>query len=83
MPHRRTDGGEVVSLERRLAALYLKKILSTHYSYKLSRPQGHSTAGRIRQIEKSSSLIGNRNNDLQACSTTIVFLEVIHRLVFI
>jgi hypothetical protein len=31
---------------------------------RLSRPQGHSAAGRIRQIEKSNGLIGNRTLDL-------------------
>jgi hypothetical protein len=32
------------------------------------RPQGHSEAGRIRLIEKSNDLIGNRTCDLPACS---------------
>jgi hypothetical protein len=31
-------------------------------------PQGHSAAGRIRSVEKSSELIGNRTCDLLACS---------------
>jgi hypothetical protein len=35
----------------------------------LSQPQGHSAAGNIRSIEKSSELIGNRTRDLPACST--------------
>jgi hypothetical protein len=35
---------------------------------RLSRPQGQSAAGRIRSIEKSSDLIGNRTGDLRACS---------------
>jgi hypothetical protein len=30
---------------------------------------GHSAAGRIRLIEKSSGFIGNRTRDLHACST--------------
>jgi hypothetical protein len=34
----------------------------------LSRPQGHSAAGRIRSIEKSNYLIGNRTRDLPAYS---------------
>jgi hypothetical protein len=29
---------------------------------------GHSAAGRIRSIEKSNYLIGNRTRDLPACS---------------
>jgi hypothetical protein len=35
---------------------------------KLSRPQGHIAAGRIRSTEKSSDLNGNRTRDLPACS---------------
>jgi hypothetical protein len=35
---------------------------------RLSRPQGHSEAGRTRWIEKSNDLIGNRTRDLPACS---------------
>jgi hypothetical protein len=35
---------------------------------RLSRPQGHSAAGRIRSIEKSSDLIGNRTHNLPACN---------------
>jgi hypothetical protein len=34
----------------------------------LSQPQGHSVAGWIRSIEKSSDLNGNRTRDLLACS---------------
>jgi hypothetical protein len=31
-------------------------------------PQGHNAAGRIRSIEKSNDLIGNRTRNLPACS---------------
>jgi hypothetical protein len=31
-------------------------------------PQGHGAAGRVRSIEKSSDLIGNRTRDIPACS---------------
>jgi hypothetical protein len=34
----------------------------------LSRTQDHSAAGKIRSIEKFSDLVGNRTNDLPACS---------------
>jgi hypothetical protein len=34
----------------------------------LSPPQGHSAAGRIRSIEKSNDLIGNRTRELPACN---------------
>jgi hypothetical protein len=36
---------------------------------RLSRPQGHRAAGKIRSIEKSNELIGNRIRDLPACSS--------------
>jgi hypothetical protein len=31
-------------------------------------PQGHSAAGRIRSIEKSNNIFGNRTHDLLTCS---------------
>jgi hypothetical protein len=43
------------------------KIPGTHFCQRLSRPQGHSVAGRIRSIEKSSDLIETRTRDLPAC----------------
>jgi hypothetical protein len=55
LPHfldnRLTDGGEVVSLTRR-PHFTLRKIPGTHCYQRLSRPDGHSAAGRIRSIEK-------------------------------
>jgi hypothetical protein len=45
-----------------------KKIPGTHFCYKLSQPHVHSVTGRIRSIEKSNDLIGNRTWDLPACS---------------
>jgi hypothetical protein len=36
---------------------------------RLSRPQGPSSAGRIRLVELPNDLIGNRSRDLTACST--------------
>jgi hypothetical protein len=33
-----------------------RKIPGTHFCWRLSRPQGHSTAGRIRSIEKKKSI---------------------------
>jgi hypothetical protein len=47
--------------------LPLWKIPSTHFCYRLSSPQGHSAAGRIRSIEKTH-LIGTRTRYLPACS---------------
>jgi hypothetical protein len=51
--NRLTDGGEVVSLTRRPAALY---------------PQGHSAAGRIRLTENFTDFVGNRICDFPDCS---------------
>jgi hypothetical protein len=57
----------------RLSALYAGrslppgKIPDTRLCQRLSLPQGHNTAGRIRSIEKSSDLIGNRIRYLHAC----------------
>jgi hypothetical protein len=61
------DGGEVVRLTRR-PPFTPRKIRGTHFCYMVSRPQGHSAAGRITSIEKSDDLIGSRNRDLPACS---------------
>jgi hypothetical protein len=71
LPHflesRLTDSRADVSLT--LLPLFTpRKIPGTHFCQRLSRPQGHSAAGRIRSIEKSSDLIENRNRDLPACS---------------
>jgi hypothetical protein len=44
-----------------------RKIPGTHFCERLSRPQGHSAAGRIRSIEKSIDLIGTRTRNLPAC----------------
>jgi hypothetical protein len=45
-----------------------RKILGTHLCKRLSLPQGHSAAERIRSIKKSNNLIVNRTRDLPACS---------------
>jgi hypothetical protein len=41
------DGGKVVSPTRRLL-FTPRKFPGTHFCWRLSRPQGHSAAGRIR-----------------------------------
>jgi hypothetical protein len=48
-----TDGGKVVSPTHR-PLFTPKKIPGTDFCYRLSRRQGHSAAGRIRYIEKST-----------------------------
>jgi hypothetical protein len=71
LPHfldnRLTHGGEAVSRMHR-PPLTPRRIPSINFYYRLSRPQGHSAAGRVRSIEKSSDLIGNRTSGLPACS---------------
>jgi hypothetical protein len=61
------NGGEVVSLAR-WPPFTPRKIPGTHFCLRPSRHLGHSVAGRIRSIEKSHDLIGNRTCDLLACS---------------
>jgi hypothetical protein len=43
------------------------KIPGTHFYQRLSRPDGHNAAGRIRSNEKSNNLIETRTLDLPAC----------------
>jgi hypothetical protein len=62
-----TEGGEVVSLKRRPPCTP-RKIPGTHFCYRMSLPQSHSAAGRIRSLGKSID-IGNRIRDLAACNT--------------
>jgi hypothetical protein len=66
-PERQQFGGEVVSLTRQ-SPFNPRKIPATHFCYRLSGPQGHSAAGKVRSSEKSNDLIGNRTCDLAACS---------------
>jgi len=43
-------------------------IPGTHFCSRLSRPQGHSVAGRIMSMKNSNDTIGNRTCDLPTCS---------------
>jgi hypothetical protein len=70
LPHfldnRLTDGGEVVRPTRRPPFTPQD---DSWYSFLLEAESiPASAAGRIRSIEKSSDLIGNRTRDLPACS---------------
>jgi hypothetical protein len=76
LDNRLTDGGEVVSLTRR-PSFTSRKIPGSHFSQRLSRPEGHSAAERIRSIEKkNNNIIGNRPRDLSACIIVIYILFV-------
>ena len=61
------DGGKVVSLTHRLR-LRPENTPGTHFCWRLSRPQDHSTKGRIMSLENSNDTIGNRTRDLPVCS---------------
>ena len=45
-----------------------QNIPGTHFCYRLSRPQAHSTAGRIILMKNSTDTTGNRIPDRPACS---------------
>jgi hypothetical protein len=45
-----------------------RNISCTHFCKRLSRPQGHSAAGRIKSMKNSSATSGNRTRDLPTCS---------------
>jgi hypothetical protein len=69
LDNRLTDGGEVGSLTHRPPLTPPPGRLLVLISVKRqSRLLGHSAAGRIRSIEKSSDLIGNRSRHLTASS---------------
>jgi hypothetical protein len=59
-----TDGGEVVSITCRPAALYSRKDSWYSFLSKAESTQGHGAAGKISPIEKSNDLIGNRTRDI-------------------
>jgi len=62
------EGGKVVSTTHR-PPLPPGNIPGTHFCQRLSRPQGHSAAGRIMSMKNSNDIIGNRTRNLPACST--------------
>jgi hypothetical protein len=62
-----TDGSEVVSLTW-WTPFNNRKIISTHFCQRRIRPHVHSAAERIRSIEKSNNLIGNRKRGLASYS---------------
>jgi len=39
-------------------------IPGTHFYYRLSRPMGHSAAGKIKKMKNPNGLFGNRTHDL-------------------
>jgi hypothetical protein len=67
LDNRLTDGGKVVNLKRR-PPFTPWKVPGTHFCWRLSRPQVHSAAGRIRSIGETNDLIGNRTRNFPACN---------------
>ena len=55
------EGGKVVSPKPPLPT---GNIPGTHFCWRLSRPQGHSGAGRIISMKNFNDTIGNRTRDL-------------------
>jgi hypothetical protein len=66
------EGGKVVSSTHR-PPLPPGNMPGTHFCKRLSRPQGHSAAGRIMSMKNSNDIIGNRTRDLPARSAEELF----------
>jgi hypothetical protein len=62
------EGGKVVSPMHR-PPLPLGNIPGIHFCWRLSRPQGHSAAGRIMSMKNSNDTITNRSCVLPVCRT--------------
>jgi len=60
-------GGKVVSLMHR-PHLPPENSPGTHFCWRLSRPQGHSTIGRIMSMKNSNDTFWNQTSDLLICS---------------
>jgi hypothetical protein len=60
------EGGKVVSPTHR-PPLPPANIHGTHFCQRLSRPQGHSAAGRIMSMKNSNDTIGNWTRDVPTC----------------
>lgn len=74
-------------LDSRLKAEVRFSPLSTHFAYRLSRPQGSNAVRRIRPIEISNDVNGDITNDLAACGnvrqpTTLPGTPILSLLLF-
>jgi len=67
------DGGKVVSLTHR-PLLPSGNTPSTHFRWRLSRPQGHSAIRRIMSVKNSSESSWDRTSDLPIRSTALTVL---------
>jgi hypothetical protein len=62
------EGGKVISPTHR-PLLLPENISGTHFRWRLSRPQGHSPAGRIMSMKNSNDTIGNWSRDFTVYSS--------------
>jgi hypothetical protein len=60
-----------MALRAGLSPFITRKIPGTHFRHRLIRPPGQSAAERIRWIENSNDLNGNRTRYLPACSIVL------------
>jgi hypothetical protein len=75
LDNRSTDGGEVISLTRRLR-FTRRKSYGIHFCSRLSQSHGHSAAGKITSIEKSNNLIWNQPITLPCTPPPLVRVPV-------
>ena len=77
------EDGKLVSSTHR-PSLPPGNIPGTHFCYRLSRPQGHSEAGRIMSMENSNDTIGNRTRYLPACTAVPQFVfKIPHNFIWL
>ena len=62
------EGGKVISPTYRPPLPPQGNIPGNHFCYRLSRPQGHSAAGRFMSMNNSNYNIRNRTRNLPTCS---------------
>jgi hypothetical protein len=69
----------ILAALRAANASVIRKIPGTYFCYRISKPQGHSTVGRIRKIEeKSCGLIRIRIRDLLGTPASLYYNMRLH-----
>jgi hypothetical protein len=78
--NRPTDGGEVVSPTRR-RPFTARKILGTHFYYRLSRPQGLVRLEGLGELKNPLTSLRIEPCNLQACRIApLVYIKKLHGL---